>query len=162
MPREIRPPRVVERLLRQIPNRLPLEETLDRALDSLEERVAEHPITKKLEELHSRLPVSPPIDLVTPLGTVKLPELSFPKPVPPKIDTRKREAVKAAIGQDLSYVPGLLPVVGDVLADAISDIFGAKIYETLTKEEFREFQKYDKISPLSTVAMLRVFTKIRM
>lgn len=157
---EIRLPQGIQDLLRRLPTELPLESTIDRALDELERRVAALPTTRILENLHSKLPVIPEVEVGTPLGMIKTPEISLPVPALPKIDDRRRTAVKAAIATDLSAVIGMIPVVGDVVADVVEDIYGARIRKVLTKEEMDTYMKYDKLGP-STYAMLRAFIRRR-
>lgn len=143
----------------KLPATLPFEGAVDRALNSLAQKIEQSPSTQTLRKIHEKLPYLSEAKVGTPLGDIKLPSLEPPFLEPPRIDDRRREALKAAIGQDLSYFPGLIPVVGDIVADGMEDIFGAKIYETLTPEEFREFQSWDKKSPLSSIAMIQTFIR---
>jgi hypothetical protein len=66
--------------------------------------------------------------------------------------------MKHAIAIDLSLLPGLIPVVGDVLADVIEDLHAVELKKILTSKEYDEFLKQDKISP-ATIAMARALTK---
>lgn len=143
----------------KLPATLPFESTVDRALTSLAQRLEQSPPTQMLRKIHGKLPYLSEAKVGTPLGDIKLPSLELPYIEPPKIDARRREALKAAIGQDLSYFPGLIPIVGDIVADLVEDVFAAKIYETLTPEERKLYLEWDKKSPLSTVAMIQAFMR---
>ena len=145
-------------LLRLVPSKLPLEDTVDRGLDRVAKAIARNPITEVLSGIHTMLPSLPEVPTSTPLGEIHLPEVSAPIPYPPQVDARRREAIKAAVGTDLSSVIGIIPWVGDVASDIIEDIFGAKIKRTLTPGEYNTYLKYDKLGP-STYAMLRTFTR---
>jgi len=63
-----------------------------------------------------------------------------------------------AIAIDGSMVPGLIPVVGDVVADVVEDLHFAELRNILTMEQYDEFIKQDKIAP-ATLAMMRALTK---
>lgn len=156
-PPEIKLPQGLVNALGSIPDRMPFEDTIDRALDDAADKIASHPLMRKLEELHSRIPVVPSVEVGTPLGKIKTPELALPKPSPPEVDDRKKEAIKAAVADDLTGLIEKIPVVGAAAApisDGLEDTFMAKIHDTLTPEEYELFKKKDKISPLTTLAMV--------
>lgn len=144
------------RIARQFLAELPFERQVDAALDNAEAKIAGHPVTKRLQEFHARLPAIPARDIPTPLGTVRIPEVKPPGPTPPKIDSRRREAMKAAIAIDVSSVVGVIPIVGDAVADVVEDVYAAKLRESLTTEEMDKYIKYDKLGP-STLALARTF-----
>jgi len=144
--------------MRQLLEKLPLEEQMDRVLDDLEERVERHPLTQRLQRLYSQIPYVPAQDVPTPLGRIRTPELKAPEPVPPKVDERRRAAVKAAVAIDISSVVAAVPVVGDAVADVVEDIYAVRLKETLTPRELTDYMKFDKVGP-STVAVLRAFMK---
>ena len=63
-----------------------------------------------------------------------------------------------AIAIDGSMVPGLIPIVGDLVADVVEDLHFAELREILTTAQYSEFIKQDKIAP-ATVAIMRALTK---
>lgn len=103
-------------------------------------------------------PTLPETTIPTPFGRVSLPEHRIQRPRLPSFNDKSRSAMKHAIAIDLSMLPGLIPVVGDVLADVIEDLHAAELRKILTPKEYDEFLKQDKISP-ATIAMARALTK---
>ena len=157
---EIRLPQGLHQALSKVPDRLPFEDTVDRALDSLAARLEGNRVTKKLREIHANLPTAPEIELPGPFGVLKAPPLELPAPPPPKIDRRAKDTVKAALLDDISGVIEKIPVVGavaGVLSDSLEDTAMARIHDLLTPEEYARFKKKDKLSPLTTVAVLDTF-----
>jgi len=151
MPREISLP-----YLPQFPKKLPLEDKLDRLLDSVGARISRHPIIRKAEEVYSRIPYIPERRMGTPFGEIKTPEVSLPRLIPPKMDDRRRDGLKATMAIDASSLIATVPVIGEAIADVVEDTYGAKVRETLTREEMDLYVKYDKLGP-STLAALRAF-----
>lgn len=158
MAREINPPAFLRKLMTSIPDKFPLEGQIDRVIDSMGERIKTCKPVQVIEAIQERLPIIPEQDMNTPFGRIRLPELSVPKILPDVMDSRRKEALKAAIAIDLSSAVGMIPVVGDVASDVVEDTYGAKLRETLTPEEQLLYKKYDKIGP-STLGLLRAFAK---
>ena len=100
----------------------------------------------------------PETTIPTPFGKVHLPEYKVGLPKPPPFDEKSRNAMKHAIAIDASMVPGLIPVVGDVVADVVEDLHFAELRKILSPDEFDEFIKQDKVAP-ATIAMMRALTK---
>lgn len=142
----------------RLPNTLPFEDRISAALDRLANSISRSPVSAKLRELSSQMPYIVETELSTPFGKVMTPELSMPALALPQIDGRKKEAMKAAIGTDLAQIIGLVPVLGDVLADILEDTYAVKIRETLTPEEEKAYMHWDKLGP-STLAMMRTFAR---
>lgn len=103
-------------------------------------------------------PTLPETTIPTPFGSVSLPEHKIGLPKLPSFDEKSRSAMMHAIAIDGAMVPGLIPVVGDVVADVIEDLHFAELRKILTTEQYDEFIKQDKISP-ATLAMMRALTK---
>jgi len=101
-----------------------------------------------------------PIPILTPFGKVEVPQPELPPTEPPKMTKRRHEAMKDATATTLGQVLGLLPVVGDAMADVVEDLHGKELRDTLTERELTEYQKQDKVSP-SVIALARTFMKIR-
>lgn len=156
----IKPPEFLQKSLVQVPSKLPGEDRLDQGLNMIADKLENNPIHTGLMQLHARLPVLEEVDMNTPLGQVRLPEVSAPEPNFPVLDSRKMEAMKAAIGTDISSVIGIIPAIGDVVSDIVEDVFGEKIRKTLTPGELTTYMKFDKLGP-STYAMARTFAKGR-
>lgn len=140
--------------------KLPFEDEIDRVLNTIARIIEEHPLTKPLQEIKDKLPVLPEIEIPTPLGKFLTPLIELPNPLPPKIDERRREAVKGAIADDIASILEKIPLLHPV-ADTLEDIAIEKLHNTLTDTEYRLFRKYDKICPITTLALLQTFAKER-
>lgn len=103
-------------------------------------------------------PTLPETKVPTPFGNVHLPEHKVGLPKLPPFDEKSRSAMKHAIAIDVSMVPGLIPWVGDVVADIVEDLHAAELRKILTPKQYNEFEKQDKIAP-ATIAMARALTK---
>lgn len=111
--------------------------------------------------LNQRLKMLPSIEGTTwptPLGTIEIPTLEPPDLRLPKLDDRKKEALKAAVAQDLAAIVGVIPVVGDIFADVMEDIYFQKVHGLLRGDEFESFKRFDATSP-AALAMIRTFLK---
>ena len=103
-------------------------------------------------------PTLPETTIPTPFGKVHLPEHKVGLPKIPEFDEKTRSAMGHAIAIDGSMVPGMVPWVGDVLADVVEDLHFAELRKILTTEQYNEFIKQDKVAP-ATIAMMRALTK---
>jgi len=103
-------------------------------------------------------PTLPETRVPTPFGVVHLPEKKIEPPKLPAFDGKSLEAMKHAIGIDLSMIPGTIPFVGDIVADVVEDLHGAELRKILTSKQYDEFLKQDKVAP-ATIAMARTLTK---
>lgn len=151
MPRSIKPPRPPP-----LPDQLPLEQQVDALLDRAAARLAQSPFLRLARRIEENLPSVEATQLPTPLGTVRTPHLELPSLQPPQIDDRRKKAVKAAAAQDLAFIVGFIPVVGDAVADVVEDVYFQNIADALTPQEFEAFKRLDTYNP-STIAMLRAF-----
>ena len=103
-------------------------------------------------------PTFPSATIPTPFGKVSLPEHKIGLPKLPRLDGRTRSAMKHAIGMDLSMVPGLVPWVGDIISETVSDLHTAELRKILTPKEYYRFVMYDKINP-NVIALMRALGK---
>jgi hypothetical protein len=103
-------------------------------------------------------PTLPETTIPTPFGSVHLPKHKVKLPKPPPLDEKSRNAMKHAIAMDLSMVPGLIPLVGDIISETVSDLHTAELRKILTLTEYDRFVKYDKINP-NTIALIRALRK---
>lgn len=103
-------------------------------------------------------PTLPETRIPSPFGTVHLPEKKIEWPRLPSLDEKSRSAMGHAIGIDLSMIPGLLPFVGDVIADVVEDLHAAELRKILTSKEYDRFLIEDKVAP-AVIAMARTLTK---
>ena len=93
--------------------------------------------------------------IVTPFGKVTLPEVGLPPRLQPAApDERAKAALRQALGEDLTYFVGLIPVVGALVADAIGDIHHREVVVLLSDEERKRFMEYNKFM-FSTLAVAR-------
>lgn len=143
-----------------LPTKLPFEEQVDKLLDRLAEALEQAPTTKMAKQFEETLISVSSVKFPTPLGTVNTPHLEFPSLTPPKLDERRKEVVKAALGQDLAILVALIPLAGDILADVMGDIYFDKLHSLLDPDEFATFKRLDAYNP-STIAALRTFIKHR-
>lgn len=103
-------------------------------------------------------PTLPETTIPTPFGSVHLPEYKVKLPKRPSFDEKSRSAMMHAIAIDGSMVPGLIPFVGDIVADIVEDLHAAELRNILTPSEYDEFLKQDKVAP-AIIAMARTLTK---
>lgn len=103
-------------------------------------------------------PTLPETTIPTPFGKVHLPEQKLGLPKLPPFDEKSRRAMLHAIAIDASMVPGMIPWVGDVVADVVEDLHAAELRRILTSEQYDEFLKQDKVAP-ATIAIMRALTK---
>ncbi|GAI02858.1 unnamed protein product, partial [marine sediment metagenome] len=103
-------------------------------------------------------PTLPRTRIPTPFGTVNLPEHKIGLPKLPSFDEKSRAAMKHAIAMDLSMIPGLIPYVGDIISETVSDLHIAELRKILTPSEYDRFVKYDKVNP-NVVALMRALGK---
>lgn len=103
-------------------------------------------------------PTLPETTIPTPFGKVSLPEHKIEPPRLPSLDEKSRSAMKHAIAIDISMIPGLIPYLGDIVADVVEDLHAAELRKILTSKQYDEFLKQDKIAP-ATIAMARTLTK---
>ncbi len=103
-------------------------------------------------------PKLPETIIPTPFGRVSLPEKKIEWPRLPSFNEKTRNAMKHAIAIDGSMIPGLVPWVGDVVADIVEDLHAAELRKILTPKEYDRFLIEDKIAP-ATIAMARTLTR---
>ena len=157
--RQIKPPKPPP-----LPSTLPLENQIDRLLNKLASRIEKSAITQRMRQLEEQAPVIESVDFPTPFGTIQTPHLTIPVPVPPTIDQRRKEIVKAALADDLAGLVEKIPLVGALawpIVDAVEDTYMVKVQELMTPDEWRTFREFDKVSPLTVAAVLRTFAKGR-
>lgn len=93
----------------------------------------------------------------TPFGTVHVPDIDTPPLRLPSAPTREGlAAIKHGIGSDLALVVGLVPIVGDVVADILEDLHEAEIHRILSKEHYERYKEYNKTLP-SSIALARIY-----
>jgi len=63
-----------------------------------------------------------------------------------------------AVAMDASMVPGLIPFVGDIISETVSDLHTAELRKILTPTEYDRFVKYDKVNP-NVLALMRAMGK---
>jgi len=97
-------------------------------------------------------------ELPTPFGKVKLPDAELPPIGFPKLDENGKKALLHAIGSDLTIIPGLIPWVGDIIGDTLSDLHTAEIRKLLMLEDYTKFLEYTKVGP-DAMAILRVYVE---
>ena len=124
----------------RLPDTLPFEESVDQGLDRAAAALGDSRFLRAVRRIEEKLPVIGATEIPTPLGTVHAPPLEPPSLDPPQMDDRRKQAVKAAVAQDLAFIVGFVPVVGDAVADVVEDAYFRTIHETLTPEEFQTYK----------------------
>lgn len=158
------PRRVIELPLKPppLPEKLPLEDVVSRGVDQMISIMERDPLLNAVNRLIEKIPIIAEKTFPTPWGTYKTPEFYVPKLTPARFDVRQREAMKAATIVDLSSLISKIPWLGTFaapIADAVEDTAYAKVHDTLTPEEDRLFKSYDKIDPLSSIAIIRTMVR---
>lgn len=100
-------------------------------------------------------------ELPTPFGRVTLPNVEVPKWGLPRVDERRKSAVKHAVATDLSGALGLIPYVGSLIGGQIADLHFAEMKEILTPQEMDEYVESDKRIPSNGLALLYSFVEGR-
>lgn len=95
-------------------------------------------------------------------GEIKLPDLETPPISLPKMpDERGKKVIGHGVGEDAAAIIGLIPWIGDLVADAIIDCHHAEIKKILTDEEYRQFAEYNKALPTApALARVLCFRKV--
>lgn len=109
----------------------------------------------------ARLPKLPSLPLTeqkirAPFGAISLPD--FPSvPTSLNIDERRREVIKQTIGADAASIIGIIPYVGQFLAEQIGDLHMFEVTKILNKEELEGYMEWEKRFPTNTLPMLASF-----
>lgn len=127
-------------------------------INGLVNALASSPVGKGITAAGDKLPKLQEVEIPTPFGRVKTPEVRIPELKPVELDDRKREAIKATAGIDAVQIVGVIPIVGDIIADIVEDIYAEKLNELLSDEERHAYTRNDKIGP-STIALARTFMR---
>ena len=98
-------------------------------------------------------------ELPTPFGSVYLPGMGLPRAGLPKVDDRRKRAVKHAVACDLTGIIGLVPYVGSLVGGQISDLHFAEMRKILTKSEMDKYIEADKKVPSNGLALLYSFAR---
>lgn len=94
-------------------------------------------------------------EVPTPFGRIKLPDAETPPMrLPTAPSKRDRKVIGHGIGEDLTIVPGFIPFLGSVVADALADTHHAEIKKLLSSSEYSKFAEYNKALP-TTPALVR-------
>lgn len=96
------------------------------------------------------------LEFPTPFGLVHVPFPKLPKLSSPKMDERRSRALAHAVGEDLTTIVALVPLVGDIIADVVGDTHYAEEIKNLMPGEHAAFLEHNKVAP-SSIAMLRTF-----
>jgi len=96
-----------------------------------------------------------PIEVLTPFGSVEVPQPELPPSEPPKMTKRRHDAVKHAVGLSIAQLAPIPPI-----SDTAEDLHGKELRDVLTPAEKEKYIHYDKTAP-SLVALLRTFMELR-
>ena len=152
--RTIRPPKPPP-----FPATLPLEKQADRVLNGISGRISKSRLGSALRWLDDQSPSVESVELLTPFGPIITPHLTLPELSPPALDDRQRQAVKAAVAMDLAVLVAIIPVVGDIIGNAIQDTYRPQLQKLLAPSEAPGFNERNKVSPSNTVALLQAIVK---
>jgi len=99
------------------------------------------------------------LEIPTPFGLINVPFPKIPSLESPKMDERRSKALGHAVGEDLSMIIALVPLVGDIVADVLEDLHASEIKKVLSPSEFDTYMENNKVAP-SAIAMLRTFSEV--
>lgn len=142
-----------------LPSTLPLEAQIHRGLNAVSGRISKSRFGSALRRLDDQSPSVASVELPTPFGPIITPHLTLPELSPPALDDRQRQAVKAAVAMDLAAVLAFIPVVGDIIGNAIQDTYRPQLQKLLHTSEVPGFNERNKISPSTTVALLQTMVR---
>ena len=123
-------------------------------------KVSDSPVGRVINRASEVLPQLQERDAYLPFGHVRLPEVKIPELEHLELDDRKRDIVKQAVGIDVAQVAGVVPVLGDLVADVIEDTHAEAMRDLLSDTELSTYLKHDKLGP-STMAVARTFMQGR-
>ena len=103
--------------------------------------------------------ILPSKELPTPFGSVELPSMETPIWGLPRVDERRRAAIKHAIATDFTGVFGLIPYVGPLIGGQIADLHFARMRKILTPDEMNRYVEADKRIPSNGLALLYSFVR---
>ena len=103
--------------------------------------------------------ILPSKEIPTPFGGINLPSMDTPILGLPKVDNRRKAAVKHAVATDLTGVLGLIPYVGSLIGGQIADLHFAEMRKILTREEMDRYVEADKRIPSNGLALLYSFVR---
>ena len=101
--------------------------------------------------------IIPSIKIPTPFGgSISTPPLETPPlSLPSMPDDRGLKAIGHGLGEDAAAIIGLIPWIGDIAQDILTDLHHAEIKKLLTDAEYKTFLEYDKAFP-TAIALARV------
>jgi len=95
----------------------------------------------------------------TPFGDINLPSMESPVRGLPRVDTRRRAALRHATATDLAGILGLIPYIGSLVGGQIADLHFAEMRKILTPEEMNRYVEADKKIPSNGGALLYSFVR---
>jgi hypothetical protein len=136
-----------------------LEKQVDQALNGISGQISKSRVGAALRYLDDNSPSIESVELPTPFGPNITPHLTLPELSPPSLDGRQRRAVKAAVAMDLAALVAIVPVVGDIIGNAIQDTYRLQLLKLLDPSELPGFNERNKVSPSTTVALLQAMVR---
>lgn len=113
-----------------------------------------------LKDLVEEGTLLPEKEIQTPFGEVGTPPIELPPlklpPRPDQLSERQKEALGHATGSTLGGIIGYIPIIGDIISDAVEDMHGPELKKLLTPEEKEKFIHYDRTYP-TLIALIRTF-----
>lgn len=153
-PRQLRPPKPPP-----LPNGLPLERQIHGTLNAISNGISKSRIGSALRQLDDQSPSVESVEFPTPFGPIITPHLTLPELSPPALDERQHRAVKAAVAMDLAALVAIVPIVGDIIGNAVQDTYRPQLQKLLSRTETEGFNERNKVSPSTTVALLQAIGK---
>ena len=153
-PRRFQPPKPPP-----FPNTLPLEKQVHGTLNAISGRISKSRVGSALRRLDDQSPSVESVEFPTPFGPIITPHLTLPELSPPALDERQRQAVKAALAMDLAALVAIIPVLGDLIGNAVQDTYRPQLQRLLSPSETPGFIERNKISPSTAVAVLQAIVK---
>ena len=146
----------------KLPSKIPGQDMFEKTTLILADKLTNSTPMRLLDALMDKVPYPQEMEISTPFGDVRVPPLNLPRvKMPDLTDERKMEAVRAAVGGDISSLAQFIPFVGQYVAEPLCDTFSAKLQETLHPEEYTMYKRWEKKSPLSVIAVIQTFIRER-
>lgn len=99
-------------------------------------------------------------EISTPFGKIKIADVEIPSLEIPKLDERRKEAIKQTIGADAASIFNLIPYLGGFISEQISDLHMAEVKKLLTSDEFNQYIEEEKRYPTNIIPLIASLAKL--
>lgn len=99
------------------------------------------------------------VKISTPFGAIELPRFEVPSLKTPKLDERRKEAIKQTIGADAATIFSLIPYVGALISEQIGALHMREVYKLLTSEEWSQYIEEERRYPTNIIPLMAALVK---